>query len=138
MTSYRLAAFAAHLALGLPVPVQAEPLDEIVVTGDSRERTLADVPASVAIIDTATSEDAAVTHFEELSTLVPNLNWSGGTNRARYFQLRGIGERSQYEGAPNPSVGVIIDDIDFSGFGGIASTWDLAGVEVLLGPQPTR
>ena len=138
MTSYRLAAFAAYFAFGLSVTVQAEPLDEIVVTGDSRERTLADVPASVAIIDTATSEDAAVTHFEELSTLVPNLNWSGGTNRARYFQLRGIGERSQYEGAPNPSVGVIIDDIDFSGFGGIASTWDLAGVEVLLGPQPTR
>ncbi|MCM2311628.1 MAG: TonB-dependent receptor, partial [Steroidobacteraceae bacterium] len=68
----------------------------------------------------------------------PNLNWSGGTSRPRYFQLRGIGELEQYQGAPNPSVGLLIDDIDFSGVGMPATSFDVGQVEVLRGPQGTR
>ena len=48
---------------------------------------------------------------------MPNLNWSGGTSRPRYYLLRGVGELEQYQGAPNPSVGFLIDGIDFSGVG---------------------
>ncbi|MEE8495788.1 MAG: TonB-dependent receptor, partial [Xanthomonadales bacterium] len=67
-----------------------------------------------------------------------NMNLSGEGSRARYFQLRGIGEREQYEGAPNPSVGYIIDDIDLSGIGGVASLYDVQQIEVLRGPQSAR
>ena len=49
-----------------------------------------------------------------------------------------MGEREQYEGAPNPSVGYIIDDIDLSGIGGVASLYDIRQVEVLRGPQSAR
>ena len=56
-------------------------------------------------------------HFGDVLGLVPNLNWSGGSSRPRYFQLRGIGELEQYQGAPNPSVGFLIDEVDFSGVG---------------------
>ena len=46
--------------------------------------------------------------------------------RARAIsRLRGIGEREQYEGAPNPSVGFLIDDIDFSGIGMAATLFDV-------------
>ncbi|MEN7341540.1 MAG: TonB-dependent receptor [Pseudomonadota bacterium] len=117
---------------------ESERLDEIVVSADYQQRSLIEVPASIAVLDQQAIDEAAVAHFEELTQLVPNLNWAGGSNRARYFQLRGIGERSQYEGAPNPSVGFLIDDIDFSAIGGIASTWDMQRVEVLRGPQATR
>ena len=65
---------------------------------------------------------AGLQHFADVLGLVPNLNWSGGTSRPRYFQLRGIGELEQYQGAPNPSVGFLIDDIDFSGVGMPATT----------------
>lgn len=124
-------------AVAAETAVEAE-IEEIVVTADFRDRPLADVPSSVTVLDSGTIEEAAVEHFEELTQLVPNLNYSGEGNRAQFFQIRGIGERSQYEGAPNPSVGFLVDGIDFSGIGGIALTWDVEQVEVLRGPQGTR
>lgn len=129
---------AATLAAGPTGAGGDEEIEEIVVTADFRERVLAELPASVSVLSENTLRQAAVQHFEELTFLVPNLNYAGGSNRPRYFQIRGIGERSQYEGAPNPSVGFLIDDIDFSGIGGIALTWDVAQIEVLRGPQGTR
>ncbi|MCH7570589.1 MAG: TonB-dependent receptor plug domain-containing protein, partial [Deltaproteobacteria bacterium] len=74
----------------------------------------------------------------ELIQLVPNLNWSGDGHRARYFQIRGVGELAQYQGAPNPSVGFLVDDIDFSGIGTIATLFDIDHIEVLRGPQSIR
>jgi len=63
---------------------------------------------------------------EDVLNLVPNLNWAGGTSRPRFFQLRGIGELEQWQGAPNPSIGFLIDGIDFSGVGMPASNRDWA------------
>jgi iron complex outermembrane recepter protein len=114
-------------------------LEEVVVRASLlREQALQDVPASVTVIDTETLRAAGEQHFEDVLALVPNLNWAGGTSRPRYFQIRGIGEREQYEGAPNPSVGFLIDDVDFSGIGMAATLFDAAQVEVLRGPQGTR
>ena len=42
------------------------------------------------------------------------------------------------QGAPNPSVGFLIDDIDFSGIGMPATLFDVERVEVLRGPQGMR
>ncbi len=113
------------------------PLEEIVVSEFRRSSSL-DVDSSITVINRETIETAALQHFEELIRLVPNMNFSGDGSRARYFQLRGIGELEQYEGAPNPSIGFIIDDIDLSGVGGISSVFDIQSVEVLRGPQATR
>jgi len=116
---------------------QAE-IDEIVVTADFRERAASELPASISVLDADQIDDLALQHFEELINAIPNLNWSGDGHRARYFQIRGVGELEQYEGAPNPSVGFLIDDIDFSGIGTIATLFDIERVEVLRGPQGTR
>ena len=114
------------------------PLDEIVVTADFRNAKVTDVPASVSVIDAAQLRATTVEHFEEAIREVPNLNLSGEGSRARYFQLRGVGELEQYDGAPNPSLGFIVDDIDFSGLGSIGTLYDVDRVEVLRGPQGTR
>ncbi len=113
------------------------PLEEVVVS-EFRRSTSLDADSSITVINRETIEAAALQHFEELIRLVPNMNFSGEGSRARYFQLRGIGELEQYEGAPNPSIGFIIDDIDLSGVGGISSVFDIQSVEVLRGPQATR
>ena len=115
----------------------AGPLEEVVVSA-FRRATALEVDTSITLLDEEAIEAASVQHFEELIALVPNMNWSGDGARARYFQLRGIGELEQYEGAPNPSVGFIIDDIDLSGVGGIGTVFDIDRVEVLRGPQATR
>ena len=113
-------------------------LDEIIVTATLRSAPIIDVPASITVLDAQTLRDAGRTNFEDVLGLVPNLNWSGDTSLPRYFQLRGIGELEQYQGAPNPSVGFLIDDIDFSGLGTAGTLYDLDQVDVLRGPQATR
>src|SRR5689334_3903262 len=112
-------------------------LDEVVVTADLRDRELRDLPASATVLDSATLQSAGVQHLQDVISLVPNLNWSAGTSRPRFFQIRGVGELSQWQGAPNPSVGFLIDDIDFSGIGMPANLEDVQRIEVLRGPQGT-
>lgn len=78
-------------------------------------------------------------HLQDALGMVPNLTYASATSRPRYFQLRGIGERSQFagEGPPNFSVGVVLDDIDLSGLGGAVSLFDVETIDVLRGPQAT-
>jgi iron complex outermembrane recepter protein len=113
-------------------------LDDVVVTAALRPTTDLTVAASVSVLDSRSLHVAGADHFEDVLAVIPNLTFAAGTNRARYFQLRGIGELDQYEGAPNPSVGLLVDDIDFSGLGSMATLFDLDRVEVLRGAQGTR
>lgn len=118
--------------------MEEEGVDEIVVTADYRGRPATEIPASVSILNAAEISETAIQHFEELIGSLPNLNWSGDGHRAKYLQIRGVGELAQYQGAPNPSVGFVVDDIDFSGMGGIATLFDIDQIEVFRGPQGTR
>jgi len=111
--------------------------EEIVVSG-FRQTAVFDLDTSTTLFDSSTIQQTAISNFEELVPLVPNMSLSGEGSRARYFQIRGVGEREQYEGAPNPSVGYIVDDIDLSGIGGITTSFDLEQVDVLRGPQSAR
>jgi outer membrane receptor protein involved in Fe transport len=128
-----VAATAPHVVLAQP-----DGLEEIVVTADFRESRIEELPVSVTVLDRDELRATTQQHFEEAIRSVPNLNLSGEGSRARYFQLRGVGELEQYEGAPNPSIGFIVDDIDFSGLGSIGTLFDIDRVEVLRGPQGTR
>ena len=137
------ASFFIITTLGAAAPAavadgNADPeLDEIIVTASLHRASVADVPQSVTVLDRDTLKGAGVQHFEDVLSLVPDLNWAAGTSRPRFFQLRGIGEVEQYQGAPNPSVGFLIDDIDFSGVGMPATLFDTQQIEVLRGPQGT-
>ena len=131
------ASCAALLFLVQSAVASDDPLDEIVVTASLRPTSVADLPQSVTVLGASTLRGAGVQHFEDVLGLIPNLNWASGTSRPRFFQLRGIGEIEQYQGAPNPSVGFLIDDIDFSGVGMPATLFDTQQIEVLRGPQGT-
>lgn len=132
-----VAGLVAGLRGGLALATDAPRLEEIIVTATLLPSPLEDLPGSVTVLDAAVLRAAGLQHMADVMGLVPNLNWSGATSRPRYFQIRGIGELEQYQGAPNPSVGFLIDDIDFSGIGMPATTFDVEQVEVLRGPQGT-
>jgi len=119
-----------------PVVLQVR---EIVVLGGLTEQAFADVSASVSVLDRGELSAAHGAHLQDVTQAVPNLNWAGGTSRPRYFQIRGIGERSHYagEGPPSFSVGFVFDDIDLSGMGTAGLLFDLDQVEVFKGPQST-
>lgn len=112
-----------------------EVLEEVIVTATLRRQSLVEAPTSVTLLDERVLRYAGRQHFEDVLTAVPNLHWAGGTSRPRFFQIRGVGEREQWQGAPNPSVGFLIDDIDFSGIGMPATLFDVERIEVLRGPQ---
>ena len=127
--------FLIHL---FSLDVSSQTIEEIIIKGNWRETTLSKEDSSIAVLDTKTIQSQALKHFENLSYLVPNLNFAASDSRARHFQIRGIGERSGYERTPNSAVGFLIDDIDFSGQGGIATTFDIDQIEVHRGPQGAR
>ena len=113
-------------------------IPEIVVTADLRQSTTMETASSLTIVSEQVIEARSAQHFEDIINVIPNVNFASGSNRARFFQIRGIGERSQFVNPVNPSVGVLIDDVDFSGAGTIATLMDVQQVEVLRGPQGTR
>ena len=119
-------------------PAHTEAIDEIVVSGDWRDTNLSEVDSSLILVNDEDIQKKQYKHFEDITYLIPNLNFAASDSRPRYFQIRGIGERSGYEGTPNSSVGFLIDDIDFSGQAGIASVYDIDQVEVYRGPQGSR
>lgn len=112
-------------------------MEEMVVTSQFRDSKLLDLASTVSVFDGATISARGANNIEQLLNLAPNVNFSAGASRGRFFQIRGIGERSQFIDPVSPSVGLIIDGIDFSGLGLAASTLDIAQVEVLRGPQGT-
>lgn len=128
---------ASMVAVAATTPDATDALQEVVVTASLRRDRLDELPVSATVLDTATVRGAGVQHLQDLLPLVPNLNWASGSSRPRYFQLRGIGETEQWQGAPNPSVGFLVDGMDFSGVGMPATLFDVGQIEVLRGPQGT-
>ncbi|WP_029933855.1 TonB-dependent receptor [Thiomicrospira pelophila] len=113
-------------------------LSTITVNADLRETSETDIAASVDIMDEAELQDRGATHFGDVLLQTPNVNFSGQSSRPRHIQIRGMGERDEYTGAPNASVGFAVDEIDFSGIGMVGNLFDVKQVEVLRGPQSTR
>lgn len=141
--TYHYNSIAACLSLalvGTAFSVNAQDtkqIERIVVTADFRDQSLLDLSNSVSVIDQSVIERRGANHLEQLLNFAPNVNFTAGASRGRFFQIRGIGERSQFIDPVNPSVGLLIDGIDFTGLGLAANTLDVQQVEVFRGPQGT-
>ena len=116
---------------------EAPVIEEILVTAEFRSTSVNRTPASVSVVEVGDLRGRAVQHLEDVLAQVPNVNFAGGSSRARFYQVRGIGERGQFEEPMNASVGLLVDGVDFSGIGTAAVLHDVAQVEVLRGPQGT-
>lgn len=115
---------------------QAAPMEEVLVTAEFRPMTAVEVPGSVSVLDPQ-ANGSTINHLDELLSRAANVNLTSGASRARFIQIRGIGERSQFVEPLNASVGLLVDGVDLSGIGGAATLFDIQQVEVLRGPQGT-
>lgn len=128
------------LLMCLPMPGFADQpaaLEEIIVTAQLRPTALMNQPSSISVVTARDIREREAQHLEGILNLAPNVNSAGGTSRARFYQIRGVGERSQFQEPLNPSIGLVIDGIDFSGLGGAGTLFDVEQVEILRGPQGT-
>jgi len=114
-----------------------EPLTEILVTAEILESNVLQLPNSVSVINSFAIEQRGAQNLEDILALAPNVNFTTGASRGRFIQIRGIGERSEFQAPIINSVGIIADGIDFTGIATGISTLDVQQVEVLRGPQGT-
>jgi iron complex outermembrane receptor protein len=117
---------------------EANSVERITIQGTFRSIAINEAPTSVSALNTEQLEQRAAVHLEDTLNALANVNFSGGSSRARFIQIRGIGERSQFVDPINPSVGLLIDGIQYSGLGQAAQLFDISQVEVYRGPQSGR
>lgn len=141
MTSAVFAALAATTNANADVAMDSSAavtaIERITVQGDLRQQTAGQLAGSLTVATEQDIQRQSVQHLDELLNQFANVNFSAGASRGRYIQVRGIGERSEFVDTINPSVGILIDGIDYSGLG-ISGISDIAQLEVFRGPEATR
>lgn len=122
------------------VPALAEgPLEEVVVSAGFYESALLKSAGSISVVDEQAIVDRSARHFDEIISMLPNLSTTVGGSRARFIQMRGVGDLEQFVDPKHfPSVGVTIDGIEVGTTVTGALLMDVDQVEVLRGPQGTR
>ena len=135
----------ALLVVALPAQAQTTPdadTDDIVVTARQRAENVQTVPIAVSVVSGEQLDRAYTVNTQQLSLLVPSLNYSSANPRNTAFTIRGLGSSvvavSQANDGLEGGVGFYIDQVyharpataafDFS---------DIDRIEVLRGPQGT-
>ncbi|MDB5675238.1 MAG: TonB-dependent receptor [Sphingomonas bacterium] len=115
--------------------------EEVVVTAQHREQTLAEVPQSISVVSSATLERQAAINFQDYAALVPSLTLTQENPGETRLVLRGINT-----GSVGSTVAVYVDDVPFGASGSLSNggilagdfdTFDVQRIEVLRGPQGT-
>ncbi|GLS99202.1 TonB-dependent receptor [Sphingobium jiangsuense] len=111
-------------------------INEIIVTAERRAQSAQDVPVSIVAISGNTLRERGVDDLDDLQAEVPSLSFVDNGN-SKFVNIRGVGLT---EAAPNQTIAVAVHldgayiarEFTFND-----AFFDLAGIEVLRGPQGT-
>jgi len=117
----------------------SDAIEEVVVTAGFRDNELMKSAGSISVLDEQLIQDRVARHIDETINILPNVNFSSGGSRARFVQVRGVGDLEQFVDPKHfPSVGITIDDIEVGTTATGAVLMDVAQIEMLRGPQGTQ
>ncbi len=149
----RATAFAAGLVLSLPAPLLAQDATPegadagandgiIIVTARRRAENAQDVPAAMTVVGGETLNRTYTVNVNQLTQLVPTLNYSSPNPRNTAFTIRGLGSSvvaiSQANDGLEPGVGFYVDQVYHARPATAAFDFtDIEQIEVLRGPQGT-
>ena len=112
-------------------------LDAIVVTAQSRQQELQDVPIALQVVDQQLLDDVAADNLGDIDAFVPGLVVDAAQPTQPSFRLRGV-ETSDFGIGTDPAVGVFVDGLYGGRGGGVLLPFvDIERIEVLKGPQGT-
>ena len=112
-------------------------LDAIVVTAQSRQQELQDVPIALQVVDQQLLDDVAADNLGDIDAFVPGLVVDAAQPTQPSFRLRGV-ETSNFGIGTDPAVGVFVDGVYGGRGGGVLLPFvDVERIEVLKGPQGT-
>lgn len=139
------ASFHAAPAIAQEAPAAASDASdtgEILVTARRREESLQDTPVAISAFSAEMLEERQIQQTQDLERITPSLQFkpagqlSGNSASAVVF-IRGVGQVDP-TAAVDPGVGVYLDEVYLGrAVGGAIDFGDIAGVEVLRGPQGT-
>ncbi|MBX3593091.1 TonB-dependent receptor [Sphingomonas sp.] len=125
-----------------PEAKDATDTGEILVTARRREESLQDTPVAISAFSADMLEERQIVQTQDLERITPSLQFkpagqlSGNSASAVVF-IRGVGQVDP-TAAVDPGVGVYLDEVYLGrAVGGAIDFGDIAGVEVLRGPQGT-
>lgn len=114
-------------------------LEEIITTATKKPDGISvqDVPLAVTAFDEAQIDALHMRDVKSLAFSIPNVQLDdiGTTRGTANFSIRGLGINSSIPGI-DPTVGMFVDGMYYGlNAGVVMDTFDLAGAEVLRGPQ---
>ena len=130
--------YTLSVLLSMSIFLEAQDVEEVIVTATKTEKTLQEVPIAVSVVTADVIEKANVVDIFDLKSVVPSLDtrqYQSSVNTT--FFIRGFGNGSNNPGI-EPSVAVFIDGVYRSKTQSqISDLPMLERIEVLRGPQST-
>lgn len=141
-----LAALVPALALGTMVGLvqsaaaqqesNVRALEEVIVTARRQAENVQATPLSITALTPDVLAEAGITEVRDLTVLVPGVNLTlSGSSTNTVFSIRGRSKGTV--GNVQPSVATYVNEVPVSSWGASLPTYDLAGIEILKGPQGT-
>ena len=136
-TAWAQQAGAAPAGPTPPADTEATTLDRILVTAQSREQELKDVPIALQVVGETVIDQTAAENIGDLDSFVPGLSVEDNQPTQASFKLRGL-STGDFGIGTDPTVGVYVDGV-YAGRGGgtVLPFLDVERIEVLKGPQGT-
>ena len=140
-----LSATVTGLAAAFVDAANAQPangVETVLVTARLREEDAQSVPVSLSVVGGNTLDSTFTNNIQQVSQLVPSLNYTSPNPRNTAFTIRGLGSSvvaiAQSNDGLEPGVGFYVDGVYHARPATAAFDFvDLDRVEVLRGPQGT-